>query len=79
MKLKPCPFCGGEAKVMKGETIMEEGVEYPPWVYCENCGASGSSVEEWNQQTSGSDEDDEEDILDGDLEDQFEKLMGGDI
>lgn len=30
-KLKPCPFCGGKAKVMK--------MGYPHWVYCLKCGA----------------------------------------
>ena len=32
-ELKPCPFCGGKACIMK--------TDYPPWViYCTICGAS---------------------------------------
>ena len=31
IKLKPCPFCGGEAKMMD--------MGYPHWVYCTVCGA----------------------------------------
>ena len=30
-KLKPCPFCGGRAHIMK--------MGYPHWIYCEECGA----------------------------------------
>lgn len=30
-KLKPCPFCGGKAHIMK--------MGYPHWIYCEKCGA----------------------------------------
>lgn len=29
--LKPCPFCGGKAKIMH--------MGYPHWIYCEDCGA----------------------------------------
>ena len=40
MKLKPCTFCGGEAKLMN--------MGYPHWVYCKQCGAKvhGRVVEE---------------------------------
>lgn len=30
-KLKPCPFCGGKARIMNAG--------YPHWVYCTKCGA----------------------------------------
>ena len=48
-ELKPCPFCGGEAKVMD--------MGYPHWVYCEECGAKvhggtndeRDSIAAWNR------------------------------
>lgn len=52
-ELKPCPFCGGKACIMK--------TDYPPWViYCTICGASvhgcvygekegEKAIEAWNR------------------------------
>jgi len=45
MKLKPCPFCGGEARI-ELEHGTFEGYDIKK-VYCSKCSAS-ASVEEWN-------------------------------
>lgn len=49
--LKPCPFCGGEAK-RSSETFERTILS---WVYCTNCGAAGGyrhteaeAIEAWN-------------------------------
>lgn len=50
-KLKPCPFCGGEAKIMK--------MGYPHYIYCLKCGAKvhggttseKDSIKAWNRRT----------------------------
>jgi Lar family restriction alleviation protein len=41
-ELKPCPFCGGKAK-MHDEQVAEDCVE--AWVICIDCGASSGRVE----------------------------------
>lgn len=41
IKLKPCPFCAGEVK------LMNYGPE--EWGYCENCGASTDRDGAWYQ------------------------------
>lgn len=53
VKLKPCPFCGGEAKISTydwGYSVKEY------WIYCHSCDcASGSyhskeeAIETWNR------------------------------
>ena len=57
-ELKPCPFCGGKAKLMGGKvyTIPEYGengayvgadIEVEPsWVECQNCHATGQTFDE---------------------------------
>ena len=52
-KLKPCPFCGGEAMVVK--------MGYPHFVYCTSCGAKvhkwdiERSVDAWNRRSIDAD------------------------
>jgi Lar family restriction alleviation protein len=50
-ELKPCPFCGGEAR--EDETILKHGTTYS--VYCDDCGAEitrfniKEAIEAWNR------------------------------
>jgi len=44
-KLKPCPFCGGEASRSTGKT--NDGKDWP-YIECEDCGAM-AEPEDWNR------------------------------
>jgi len=44
-ELKPCPFCGGEAKLLTdcdgGGGRFDEKITYFFWCVCKKCGAKG--------------------------------------
>lgn len=44
--LRPCPFCGGEAKIVPGEHRDGECVSYCAHVMCKSCGARTGEVDE---------------------------------
>lgn len=46
VKLKPCPFCGGDAKLWSPPKLKDRRGHYPSTVYCGNsaCQAQGPSV-----------------------------------
>ena len=58
MKLKPCPFCGGEPRIKNGTDYMNQATLE---IYCPNgcCGMSRGVDEEkklvgyWNTRTEG--------------------------
>jgi Lar family restriction alleviation protein len=64
-KLKPCPFCGGEAEVKRGEIWLYNGNRYDPmnwngWIVsCKNCNHIEEGVEKseaiaaWNRRETG--------------------------
>lgn len=54
-ELKPCPFCGGEAKIL---SIKEECEGEFYWIACKECGAlipvyylEKNAVDAWNRRT----------------------------
>lgn len=55
-ELKPCPFCGGKAKVYTGEEFFLIGNEKCNSVFCESCQAtiryfqtSKEAMNAWNR------------------------------
>ena len=47
-KLKPCPFCGGEAKLVNIDASGEQGEENPIVVHCKECECNTNWFsEEW--------------------------------
>lgn len=54
-ELKPCPFCGGQAKVYKGQSLYADRI--PTRIYCAKCGArtgiclSERALKLWNTRT----------------------------
>lgn len=46
-ELKPCPFCGGEAKIYSGPHYDGGHVTYWAVVKCESCEASGMKIDEY--------------------------------
>ena len=59
IELKPCPFCGGEANITKGERWLDETcTPSKPYYYarCQNCYTTGykyhptekEAIEAWN-------------------------------
>lgn len=60
MKLKPCPFCGGEAEIIEMTKRKHRVLGIPPvYIRCRMCGAStcvkiteGQAVYSWNTRAS---------------------------
>ena len=51
IELKPCPFCGGKAKLRKqNRTIVEHQTQRNCYVYCTECDGRGKRYLEGNTQ-----------------------------
>lgn len=54
-ELKPCPFCGGKARVLVEENYYDRPGEYYHNIYCIGCGAQmfvasrSEAVSKWNR------------------------------
>lgn len=58
IKLKPCPFCGGKAKIHTGKEFFLIYEEECSNVFCENCQATSryrktpkEVIDDWNRRT----------------------------
>lgn len=77
IELKPCPFCGGKAKICATTTKTYPKDHGQHWCYCEKCGATGQSfsdfeddgssvfkaIEAWNRRDDNESESSLDDIL----------------
>ena len=46
--LRPCPFCGGEAVIERGEISSGSTITFGDLAVCDACGAAAESSEKWN-------------------------------
>ena len=58
-KLKPCPFCGGEAELINIDAARVNGICNPITVRCKECNCNVNwfckeqkAIEVWNRRTS---------------------------
>ena len=49
MNLKPCPFCGGEAKIETKETFYTEGTLYRAGCHNIDCFIAPKTTWHWNE------------------------------
>lgn len=58
MRLKLCPFCGGEPVARCAESDPEDGLGFPApdfaWVACTKCGARSGSARGYLEERGGS-------------------------
>lgn len=50
IKLKPCPFCGGEAKIIVSGGC--DGEDCLVWVCCDECGAESALLDSTEEATA---------------------------
>lgn len=58
-KLKPCPFCGGEAEMINIDAARVQGITDPVTVRCKECKCNTNwfskeweAIDAWNRRTS---------------------------